>query len=77
MRYFSLLLIILIGGAVSLLEAPRLLQRDKRGELIAFSCFLLIGLALAVAMTLNLPVPNPTSGIEYIFRPVTRLLFPG
>jgi len=66
-----------IGGAVSLFEVPGLLQPEKRGELIAFSCFLLIGMALAVAMTLRLPVPNPTSGIEFVFNPVTKLIFPG
>lgn len=76
MLYFNLLLIILIGAAILIFGLPGLLRPEKRGELIAFSCFLLIGMALAVAMTLRLPVPNPTSGIEFVFSPVTRVLFP-
>ncbi|HHY40259.1 MAG TPA: hypothetical protein GX502_03325, partial [Syntrophaceticus sp.] len=51
-------------------------QQLKR-ELIVFSCFLLIGVALALAMVLNLPVPNPTDAVEYIFSPVVRMLYPG
>ncbi len=76
MIYFNLLLIMVIGGVISVFEVPRLLQPEKKGELIAFSCFLLTGMALAVAITLRLPVPNPTSGIEFVFSPITRLLFP-
>ncbi|TEB17365.1 hypothetical protein Psfp_00589 [Pelotomaculum sp. FP] len=76
MVYFNLLLIIVIGSVITLLELPGLLQQEKRGELIAFCCFLLIGIALSVAITLKLPVPNPTNGIEFVFRPVTRLFYP-
>lgn len=76
MVYFNLLLIIVIGGVITLLELPGLLQQEKRGELIAFCCFLLIGIALSVAITLKLPVPNPTNGIEFVFRPITRLFYP-
>ena len=75
MMFFNLLLILALGIAISLFEVPRLLQRKMRGELIAFSCFLLTGVALAVAITLRLPVPNPTSGIEFVFSPITRVLF--
>lgn len=76
MMYFNLLLIMALGLAISLYEVPRLLQPETRGELIAFCGFLLIGIALAVAMILGLPVPNPTNGIEFVFRPITKLLYP-
>lgn len=76
MAYFNLLLIILIGGVISLLEVPGLMQPEKRGELIAFCGFLLIGMVLAVAITLKLPLPNPVNGIESVFRPIARLFYP-
>jgi hypothetical protein len=76
MVYFNLCLIIIIGGVISLIEVPGLLKQEKRGELIAFCSFLLIGIALSVAMTLKLPVPNPTNVIEFVFRPITRLFYP-
>ena len=76
MMYFNLLLLMVLGGAISLFEVPRLLQQEMRGELIAFCVFLLIGMALTMAMTLGLPVPNPTSGIDFVFSPVTRLFYP-
>jgi hypothetical protein len=76
MMYFNLLLIIMIVGVISLFHVPRLLQPKQRGELIACLSFLLIGMALAAALTLRLPVPNPTSGIEFVFRPIVTLVYP-
>lgn len=70
------LAVILLGAAVACYEVPGLLKRQRRGELIAFSVFLLFGLALAVSMILHLPVPNPTRGIEILFSPITRWLYP-
>lgn len=74
--YLNMLLVIALGITISLFEVPRLLQRKMKGELAAFCGFLLVGMALAAALALRLPVPNPTSGVEFIFSPVTRLLFP-
>jgi len=56
---------------------PTLLQQQLNRELIVFICFLLIGVTLALAMILDLPIPNPTNAVEYIFSPVVRMLYPG
>jgi hypothetical protein len=76
MIYFQALLIIFLGAGVALYEVPGLVRRQMRGELIAFSVFLLIGIVLALALNFGLAVPNPTSGIDFICGPVTRLLYP-
>jgi len=75
--FLKVLLVLLLGAGVAYYEVPKLLQQQLKRELIVFSCFLLIGVALALAMVLNLPVPNPTDAVEYIFSPVVRMLYPG
>lgn len=75
--FFYALLVVLVGVGIALYEVPQLRGRGMKGELVAFSVFLLVGVVLALAVIFDLPVPNPTKGIEYLFSPVTRLLFPG
>ena len=75
--FLKVLLVLLLGAGVAYYVVPKLLQQQLKRELIVFSCFLLIGVALALAMVLNLPVPNPTDAVEYIFSPVVRMLYPG
>ena len=71
----NILLIILIGVTIVWYEAPRLIKKQMWPELAAHLVFLVIGLALAIAMTLHLPVPNPTSAIETVFGPLSRLIY--
>jgi hypothetical protein len=73
--FWNLILVILIGAAIAWYEAPRLVQRQMWPELAAHIIFLLLVEALAIAMTLHLPVPNPTTGIQAVFNPLTRWLF--
>ncbi|MFW0968003.1 MAG: hypothetical protein ACN4A7_07800 [Thermacetogeniaceae bacterium] len=75
--FLKSLFVLLLGAGVAYDEVPKLLQQQLHRELIVFSCFLLIGVALALAMILNLPIPNPTDAVEYIFSPVVRMLYPG
>ncbi|MDH7577013.1 MAG: hypothetical protein QHH75_04125 [Bacillota bacterium] len=74
--FWHVLLILLAGAGIALYEVPKLTRQKMWRELTAFSGFLLIGLALALALALGLPVPNPTRGVEYIFGPLSRLIYP-
>jgi hypothetical protein len=73
----SLLLIILIGVAIAWYEVPKLIQKQMWPELTAHLVFLGIGLGLAMAMAMHLQVPNPTDTIITMFKPLSRLIFPG
>jgi|GEM_PF-503536 len=74
--FWNLLLVISLGVGIALYEVPKLVNRQMRRELIAFGVLLLFAVALDIALVLRLPVPNPTRGIEIIFGPLTRLLYP-
>ena len=70
-----ILLILLIGALIVWYEVPKMVNQKLWGELVAFSVFLVIGLALAIAQTLHLRVPNPTQAIEAVFGPISRLFY--
>ncbi len=72
---WNMLLIILIAVAIVWYEVPGLIKKQMWPELTAHLVFLVIGLALAVAMTLHLPVPNPTDAIETVLGPLSRLIY--
>jgi peptidoglycan/LPS O-acetylase OafA/YrhL len=74
--FLQALLVLLLGAGIAYYEAPKLKQQHLNRELIVFSCFLLFGVILALAMVFNLPIPNPTRAIEYVFDPLVRLLYP-
>lgn len=72
--FWYVLLILLLGVGIAFYEVPKLVRQKMWRELVAFSGFLLAGLALTIAQTLGLPVPNPTRAIEFIFSPLSKLI---
>lgn len=53
-------------------EAPGLVKKKMWRELAAFSVLLIIGMIYSYGQILNLPLPNPTRGVEAIFKPVSE-----
>ena len=74
--FIRVLLVLLLGIGVAVYEVPRLMEEQMKRELIAFGGFLLIGVVLALALVLGLPLPTPPRAIEFIFAPLERLLHP-
>lgn len=75
--FLKVLLVLLLGAGVAYYEVPKLQQQHLNRELIVFSCFLLLGVIMALALVFNLPIPNFTKAVEFIFSPLARLLYPG
>lgn len=59
---------------IVLLEAPGLVKKKMWRELLAFSGYLLLGLALSLPQVMGIKVPNPTKVIEALFKPLAELL---
>ncbi|MBM7856120.1 hypothetical protein JOC37_002550 [Desulfohalotomaculum tongense] len=64
------LLLVFLG--IIWLEVPGLVQKKMWRELIAFSVFMLIGMALSIPQVLGIPVPTPNKPIEALFKPFTQ-----
>ncbi|AFV11083.1 hypothetical protein Tph_c08530 [Thermacetogenium phaeum DSM 12270] len=73
--FLKVLLILLAGAAVALYEVPRLLKRQMHREFFAFCVLFFIGVGLTVALALDLPLPNPTSVVEFVFGPLSRMIY--
>ena len=71
MKVLALVILFLIIIAI---EAPGLARDRRWPELAAFSGVLLIAMTMAFTAVLDIPLPNPTSGINAIFAPVGELL---
>lgn len=69
-----IVLLILVFAAIIAFEAPGLVRKKMWRELTAFSVLLLIGMVLSFGQALKLPLPNPTRGIEAVFRPMSQYL---
>ncbi|MBZ4653980.1 MAG: putative rane protein [Peptococcaceae bacterium] len=68
----ALLLLLFIG--IILLEVPALIKKKMWRELVAFSVYLLAGMALSIPQVLGVKLPNPTKVIEVVFKPISELL---
>ncbi|WP_110955514.1 hypothetical protein [Anaerosinus massiliensis] len=53
---------------IGLVELPPLLKKKQRGELIAFLVLFFIGFTLNLLYVLDVNVPNPNKGIEYLIK---------
>ncbi|NLK51223.1 MAG: hypothetical protein GX295_02080 [Syntrophomonadaceae bacterium] len=64
----------LLFGGIIVWVVPGLVKRRKWGELLTFSLLLLASMVYGYGMCLDWSLPNPNSGLEMIFGPVTRYL---
>lgn len=67
--FLGLIFLAIIG-----LEAPRLLWAKRWRELAAFGGFLLIAMVMSFAAVLDIPLPNPSKGIDAVLGPVGEWL---
>lgn len=66
-----LLIIIFIG--ITVFEVPELIKNRYWRELIAFLAFLTAAFVISLMYIMNLPIPNPMKGLEYLIKDVLHL----
>lgn len=57
---------------IGLIEVPSLIKKKQQRELIAFSVLLVPGMVIAIMLSLNMKVPNPVTGIEFIVQHIVQ-----
>lgn len=60
------------AGICAATEIPSMVGHKK--DLWVFSILLALAIALCIAVTQKVPVPNPLDGIAAIFRPIGKLM---
>jgi O-antigen/teichoic acid export membrane protein len=69
------LLIILFYGIVALFQIPALIKKKHWRELMAFSFFLVLAFVLNLLQALDINIPNPAKGIQYVVEDVLHLKY--
>ncbi len=67
----KVLILILVFIGIALVEAPGLFIKKQWGEFAAFCVLLAIGFTLSLLQTIDIKVPNPNKGIEFLIKLVT------
>lgn len=68
----TLAIILILALLVALYELPPLIKGRMWREIFTFLMLLALGVFLASTQALDIKIPNPVKGIEYIFSPVSE-----
>ncbi|MDF2986242.1 MAG: hypothetical protein K0R50_1752 [Eubacterium sp.] len=71
-----MILLFIIYAFIAWIKIPELIRKKEWRELSAFSVFYIIGFVLGLLYVLDIPVPNPMKGLQYIISEVWGLKYP-
>ncbi len=74
MEYTTVILVLIFSIVLCYIEIPGILQRKSKIELWSFSSLLLLGTLLSILKSLDLPLPNPSDWVAWVYSPVSNLL---
>ena len=66
-----LLIIVFIG--IAFFEVPELIRKKYWRELTAFSFFFLLAFILSLLQTIDVKIPSPMKGIQYLIKDILHL----
>lgn len=72
MKYIWL---IVVAAVIILIEVPSMRKRKLMKDLWVFSFLLGLGIVLVIMRFLNLHIPNPVNGLDYMLRPLAEAIF--
>ncbi|MCD9022869.1 hypothetical protein [Cohnella silvisoli] len=58
-------------------DVPSLLKKNRKKDLVVYSLFMITALILGILVALHVRLPNPSKGLEAIFKPLSSLLKAG
>lgn len=65
---------ILVFGILLALEVPGLVKKQMRRELAVYFLLMVIGAVYSIDQVFDWPLPNPTKGVEAIFKPLAEVM---
>jgi hypothetical protein len=73
----EIIMIVIIFLVLAGWDVPRLMRKKQRKDLLVYSLFMLAGLTLSILVAFHVYLPNPSKGLEAIFKPFSSLLKAG
>ena len=67
-------LVLIFSVILCIVEIPKMLAGKLIRELWTFSILLLLGVAMTILKSLDVPLPNPSDWIAWVYSPVSNIL---
>jgi len=71
-----MIFLILIYILILLFNVPGLIKRQEWRELTAFSVLYIIAFILGLMYVLDIPIPSPMEGLQYLIADVLGIKYP-
>lgn len=71
----NILLVVLAFAGIGAMDVPRMVQNRRWRDLIAYSVFFALVLALGILVASGVKVPSPIKAIQAFYRDVLGLSF--
>jgi len=68
-----IVLLLIAFAVIAWLEVPGLVKKKMWRELVVFSIYLSVGMALSIPQVLGISPPNPGIAIESIYEPLFEM----
>jgi hypothetical protein len=68
--------LLLVYALIFLVNVPGLVKRKEWKELVAFLVLYAIGFALGLMYALDIPIPSPMKGLQYLISDKLGLKYP-
>lgn len=74
MAIVYILLVLTFTTTLCFIEIPKILQGKSKKELWSFLAMLLLGTVLCILRSLDVPLPNPSDWVAWVYSPVSNWL---
>lgn len=68
--------LLLVYAFIFLVNVPGLVKRKERKELVVFFILYIIGFVLGLMYALDIPVPSPMKGLDYLISDKMGIKYP-
>ena len=76
MNIVTILAVLVFAIILSFIEVPKMLRNKSYREFWSFSILLLLGVALTILKSLDVPLSNPSDWVAWVFSPLSDLIKP-
>jgi uncharacterized membrane protein YwzB len=70
----KVIMIVIIFFVLAGWDVPKLIRKNQRKDLIVYSLLMVSGVLLSILDAFHVYLPNPSKGLEAIFKPFSSLL---
>lgn len=70
----KIIIILIFFLVVAGWDVPQLWMKKRKKDLVVYSALMAVGLILSVLAAYHVQLPNPSKGLEAVFKPFSSIL---